>query len=258
MTTEKIKQFWDNQAKEFGASDLATAPDHAYRQLEIEAIMPHIKGPRVLDVGCGNGYSTLKFNEAYPDIRFTGIDYSGPMIEEALKQPVRADLPCAAFAVGDVRSISRDYAGQFDTIISERCLINLMTWEEQLHGLMEMKKCLAPKGRIILVENFVEGLANLNSLRAKFDLHEIKTRWHNRYLVNDEFVDAVNDHFTVEHYENIGNLYYIISRVVYAALAKQEGREPEYEHPINYIAAKLPSLGDYGFSPNMMYVMRAR
>ena len=38
-TKEKTKAFWDDQAREHGASDLATAPDHHYRTLEIKSIV---------------------------------------------------------------------------------------------------------------------------------------------------------------------------------------------------------------------------
>ena len=251
MTDNLIRNFWDNQAKEHGAANTATAPDSAYRDLEIRRILPHIKGKYILDVGCGNGYSTLKFSQFNPQSwSFTGMDFSAAMIEEA-KQADTGHV-CNFFCC-DILNLSPTV--QYGTIISERCLINLKTWEEQRHAIMNMAEALAPGGRIILVENFTDGLNNLNDLRRLHGLHHIETRWHNLYLSKAPFYDFVHDHFTVTHEENIGNLYYIISRVVYAALAKQEGKEPEYSHPINFLAAALPSLGTYDFSPNMLYVL---
>lgn len=248
---EKVKKFWDQQAVEHGASDIATAPDHQYRRLEIRSILPHIRGPRVLDVGCGNGYSTIKFKEAYPDYTFLGVDYSKRMIAEA-----RLAGPNIAFEVADVRNLSYDIGLDipYDTIISERCLINLMTWEEQKAAIYQMAKCLAPGGWIILVENFKDGLDNLNELRVQRNLEPIQVRWHNRYMTMDEIIELADD-FNVLHRENIGNLYYILSRVVYAKLAAWELEEPSYDHPINQIASTLPTLGQYMYSPNMLYVL---
>jgi hypothetical protein len=42
--------------------------------------------------------------------------------------------------------------------------------------------------------------------------------------------------------------YYLLSRVVYAKLASDEGIEPNYNAPINTIAVQLPSMGEFGYS----------
>ncbi len=249
------KTFWDDQAAKHGTSDVATAPDHYYRILEIEKIKGHLIGPRVLDVGCGNGYSTLQFKEANPDWKFSGLDFSRKMIEAAIKADPEETVN---FVVGDIRHNAVEALKGFNCIVSERCLINLKDWEEQKAALLNLKSMLAPGGRIILVENFLDGLNNLNQLRASYELHEIEVRWHNRYLDATEFYDFAEQHFNVKYAENIGNLYYIISRVVYAAIAKLGGGEPVYDHPINQIAAGLPALGNYNFSPNMLHILEAK
>jgi ubiquinone/menaquinone biosynthesis C-methylase UbiE len=261
---DKTKAFWDDQAREHGASDLATAPDHHYRTLEINSIIRVIeaikKRETILDVGCGNGYSTVQIGKKFPEAIITGVDYSEPMIAEAN----RTVIPNVEYFHGNVLTLSRNknLLGQkFDIVLSTRCLINLSTWEEQKAGILEMLKMLTPDGRLILVENTEAGLASLNTLRAKLGLHAIEVRWHNKYLPQKEFTefmaDAGGDRFEIEHVENIGNLYYIASRVIYAKLCKDQGIEPDYNHPINAIAAELPSLGQYyACSPNFMFVLR--
>jgi len=262
MNERAVKQFWDDQAEAFKDSDLATAPDHYYREMEITRIMAHLSnGHTILDVGCGNGYSTLRFAAAVPSSRIVGVDYSEPMIRYAnAALAKRADIESrTAFVVGNVLSLSSNLAinkEKFDTVVSERCLINLQNWGEQRAALLQMRQVLKPGGRIILTENTQEGLASLNALRAQFDLPTIGVRWHNNYLPQQELEKFLSEHFTIEAIENIGNLYYIISRVVYAKLAALEGKEPEYFHPINKIAAQLPSLPDYQYSPNFIYVLR--
>jgi ubiquinone/menaquinone biosynthesis C-methylase UbiE len=264
IAKDKTKAFWDDQAREHGTSDIATAPDHHYRTLEIDSILRVIDNIKrretILDVGCGNGYSTLKIGKKFPEAMITGIDYSEPMIAEANK----AVIPNVEYFHGNVLSLSRNknLIGQkFDIVLSTRCLINLSTWEEQKAGIMEMLNMLAPDGRLILVENTEAGLASLNKLRAMLDLDPIEVRWHNKYLplktVNEFMYEASGNLFEIEHVENIGNLYYIASRVIYAKLCKDQGIEPDYDSPINAIAAQLPSLGQYyACSPNFMFVLR--
>lgn len=264
-SAKSVKSYWEKQAKVYKESDLATAPDHFYREHEIASILTHLKdGARVLDVGCGNGYSTLRFARSFPHAHFVGVDYSETMINHAtraLKKEKVSIRKRVSFFTGDVLALSDVLQIQkmkFDYIVSERCIINLKNWEEQKQSLIEMRKFLKKNGRIILVENTQEGLARLNTLRKQFSLHAIGIRWHNFYVPEKKFLTFVKRHFILESTENIGNLYYIVSRVVYAKLAQLEGKEPRYDHPINEIASKLPPLADYKFSPNYIFVLRKR
>jgi|SRR3989344_3769742 len=263
-STTMVKDFWNKQAKTLKESELATAPDSHYRTLEIKSILKYLKkNASVLDVGCGNGFSTLHFARSLPSSTFVGIDYSEEMIRHANSalQKEKLKKGQVTFTVANLLSLSKtpELEGRkFDCIISERCLINLASWEEQKRALMEMKKMLKKGGRIILTENTQEGLARLNELRKKFDLEQISVRWHNYYMPEKKLLAFVKKEFKFEGMENIGNLYYIISRIVYASLAKREGKEPAYMHPINEIASKLPSLGTYQFSPNFIFLLRKK
>lgn len=258
--TVEIKKFWDNQADSFGESQLATAPDVYYRDLEIDRIMSYLRdGKKVLDIGCGNGYSTFLFAKKFPKMKIVGMDYSEKMIKmaaSALKKQKKALAKRISFCVGDVLKLSKDASGlgKFDLIVSERCLINLLNWDEQKKALLEMKKMLKPKGMIILCENTQEGLGRLNQLRKTCGLHAIEVRWHNFYMPEKKLLDFAKKHFKVLDVNNIGSLYYIISRVVYAKLSDLEKKEPDYMNPINMIASKLPSLGNY--SPNFIFVLQ--
>jgi ubiquinone/menaquinone biosynthesis C-methylase UbiE len=256
--TNDVKAFWDEQAETHGASDLATAPDHHYRTLEIERIVSaigRVNHETILDVGCGNGFSTIQIAKKFPEALITGIDYSESMIGEARK--LRAAN--VEFFVGDVRSLSRhkQLAGaHYDVVLSTRCLINLASWEEQKTGILQMQQRLTPTGKLIMVENVLDGLTNLNRVRAKLGLPATEVRWHNKYLVLHDLMRFLSEtQFTPDYVENIGNMYYLASRVIYAKLCKDQGVEPDYNNPINAIAAQLPTLGEaYIYSPNFMFV----
>ena len=258
-----VKAFWDGKAKEHGNSDLATNPDQHYRKLEIESITRAIRAMKhddILDVGCGNDHSTRVIANKFPESDVIGVDFSPMMIEQA-KKLVRGNL---GFLEGDVLSLSRNPdlgVGNYDVVISSRCLINLANWEEQKVAILEMRKMLKPEGRLILVENIQDGLDNLNALRAGLGLPAIKAPWHNRYLVQDEiskFLSTISGQLlTTEYVENIGNFYYLASRVLYAKICADEDKEPDYNNPINAIASQMPTLGEhYACSPNFMFVLK--
>ena len=265
---DPVKAYWEKQAQHHATSDLATAPDHAYRELEIRKIKENIANINdrgsILDVGCGNGFSTIELAKEFPTSMFIGIDYSESMIKAAQKAAKKAKVTNISFSVGDVLSISRHPELQhqkFDIVMTERCLINLANWEEQKLGILQMRKLLTPYGHLILVENTKDGLVKLNSLRKIVELEPIKEPWHNFYLpdqqLNDFFAQTGSKLLAPRYIENIGSNYYIISRVVYAKLAQMEGKEPSYDHPINKIAAMLPTFGnEYACSPNFLMVFQ--
>lgn len=263
--SSSVKEFWNKQAEEHGSSDTATAPDHFYRvNVEIRRILDVLKviePDAILDVGCGNGFATIKFAQDNPTAMVIGIDLSQTMIDEANK--AAKNVPNVSFFTGDVLSISRHSHLQhqkFDAVISTRCLINLANWDEQKLAILQLRKLLTPDGTMVLVENITDGLRKLNKLREKVDLPPIEERWHNFYIPDDKlrefFLENNGVLFNVALTENIGNLYYLISRVVYAKMAAMEGKEPQYDHPINEIASKMPNLGDhYACSPNYMILL---
>jgi ubiquinone/menaquinone biosynthesis C-methylase UbiE len=258
-----VLEFWEGEAKKHGASDLATNPDQHYRKLEISRIievLKMLKHDTILDVGCGNGHTTNLLSETFPDADITGVDFSQQMVSQA-ENDYGGQID---FHVGDVLSLSRsrELTGMhFDVVLSTRCLINLANFDEQKIGILEMRKMLAPEGRLVLVENIKEGLDNLNAVRAKFGLDPIKERWHNHYLPQQDlmqFLQGLQGHmFSQEYVENIGNMYYMASRVIYAKMCKDQGIEPDYNNPINEIASQMPTFGEfYACSPNFLVVLK--
>jgi len=78
-----IKALWEGRALDASFDeDLVTHRDRNQRWLEIELVLQDLpRGLRVLDVGCGNGFSTGIFAEHAAAI--VGVDYSPAMIERA-------------------------------------------------------------------------------------------------------------------------------------------------------------------------------
>src|SRR5437868_11738423 len=92
LTNERIREYWNSRARERDLSNTATTDDVYLRELEIETIvntlaaLPLPEQAHILDVGCGDGYSTLCIARRLKDHRFLGIDYSEEMVRLANKR----------------------------------------------------------------------------------------------------------------------------------------------------------------------------
>jgi SAM-dependent methyltransferase len=83
-----------------------------------------IANPRVLEVGCGSGYTSEVFASLLPGgVRYTGIDYSDAMIARA-----RAHYPSANFEVADATRMP--YAGAaFDIVFNGVSLMHIIDYQ---------------------------------------------------------------------------------------------------------------------------------
>jgi SAM-dependent methyltransferase len=255
----KIRQFWDDQAAALGANPRATTPDHWLRELEIGSISTWLSsleaGADILDIGCGNGYSTLRLAESFPGHRFVGGDFSAAMIASAraalAKRPALGDR--VRFDVQDVLNLE---AGAYDVVISDRCLINLPSFELQCDAVDQINAALRPGGLYLAIENFTGAQENLNRERASLGLEPITTRWHNLFLDQDAFLRYCGRTFEISKVEPISSTYYLVTRLVYAKLCQLQDIEPGYDDPIYEIATRLPAIGDLG--PVKLVALRKR
>jgi len=262
---EKIKKYWDERAEQSSGALAATTNDVYLRELEIATVIetlqqiPLPESGQVLDVGCGDGYSTLKVAQSFPNLNFLGIDYSENMIKAALKQlEAQPELKeRVAFVVGDVMQL-REVCGSgvYDVILSDRCLINLDSVENQAHTIARIAEHTKPGGYYIAIENFIEGHDNMNRARSKVGLPEIPVRWHNLYFREQEFVHSAERFFEDIVFKDFSSSYYFATRVIYSKMCHMRGEEPDYNHEIHQLSVRLPWIGQ--FSPIRMAVMRKK
>jgi len=255
----KIKEYWDGQAEKYGADVSATMPDALLKDLEVRTICDHLgRSKNLLDVGCGNGYSTIKFAKAFQFLRVQGVDYSEKMIEAAnrtLKSEHKELKARVSFAVGDITDLKLK-PGSFDTITTDRCLINLPNPQSQLLALANVHRVLQAGGIYLMCEDTIQGLSRINEMRKSCSLSTIPMRWHNQYIDEQAFLPVAKKLFEVIEINNFSSLYYIASRIFNAKLSEMEGKEPSYNHPLNRIAVDLPSVGDYG--PLKLFVLKKK
>ncbi len=247
---------WDTRAA-LGAT--AGSQDMIGAELERRAILAHVTdGQRVLDVGCGTGQLTREIAERDPGGVVTGWDNSLAMLRQA------RNAPGGQRVIYQQRNLLEpfedvQYLHRYDTITTQRCIINCGDWSAQQRAIRNILALLVPGGQYIMCECSADGLATVNALRGMVDLPFIMQPAHNRYLVNAE-VFALAKELQREGIAQLAAVYQplstyaLLSRIVNARMAANEGRAPAYDSPVNKLALKLPSIGALG--QNVMWIWR--
>jgi SAM-dependent methyltransferase len=230
--TESVREFWESRASASTATDeQVTHPDVWQRQLEIETLRQLLEPTdRVLDVGCGNGYTTRRLAQLVREM--VGIDYSDAMIDRARKE----SEGLATFWVKNVLELGPADFGLFDVVITERCLINLDSWATQQQALANIATVLPAGGRLLFVEGCRQGRERLDALRAQVGLATMPRVWHNIDFDEDATLAYLSESFEVERRLHFG-VYDFVSRIVHPLMVAPA--EPRYDTAINAVGSRL-------------------
>ncbi len=110
----------------------------------IKGAVPHITGPRVLEVSFGTGYLLTQYADKFETY---GIDYNAKMVSVAQKNLLKHNMS-ANLQKGDVASLPFE-DGFFD------CLVNTMAFSgypDGMKAMSEMKRVLKKGGKLIMVD----------------------------------------------------------------------------------------------------------
>ncbi len=246
MATHKpeILEFWKKRA-EHGPN--AGTNDFMLKYLEEEALLMRIpQNAEVLDIGCGNGSTLIRLSEKR-GCRGIGLDYADTLLD--LARTAAEDIGAGdrlRFLKGDVQQLDPDL-GQFEHVMTQRCLINLETDTEQRKAFGSIVDILKPGGHYYMIEAFNDGNRKLNELREGFQLEPMTAPWHNHFLELDEVLSWEKSYpVAIEEVSHFASTYYFLSRVVYAKLAADRGEPLEYDSEINKLSLQLPSIGEFG------------
>ena len=244
--SEKIKDFWSNQAREFGRSFEATIPDKFLKELEIKAVLKYLpERGTVADIGCGNGYSDFLYAKAKKDLMFECFDYSEEMIKIARRELELKGLTNLQFVTLDINNMKA--IDKYECVITDRCLINLQGEREQRDAILKIVGSLKRDGKYIMCEDTIQGLEKLNRLRKRVGLDEINIRWHNKYIDESLLFKLERDQsLKIDKIDNFSTFYYVASRVINGRIAENNNEEPAYDSEINKIAKEVSLMDDFG------------
>lgn len=235
---DKVRNFWQNRATDVARDDEVTHRDIWQRYLEIETIKKFLYRGRLIDIGCGNGFTTKLIASKVKEV--IGIDSSKEMIARA-KIKKKRDSRNVIFYVANVLSLKPSDFGMFDIAIVERCLINLAGWQEQEKAMKNIASILNKDGRFILVEGLKDGRDSLNKLRVKMGLEPMPKVWHNVDFNEKQLLNFLDKYFEIEDRVSFG-IYDFVSRILYPLMVFP--KLPKYRSKFNKMAASLALIRD--------------
>ena len=207
---------WNERAASVEEDVEVNIMDIFQRELEYDRVLQNLREDMtVLEVGCGNGFSTNRFR---PRVRHVdAFDYSEAMIERARSTYGETNN---RFLHDDVLAPQR-LGGPYDAVICVRVLINLRDLEEQRRALSNLKPLVGANGLLILVEGFRDGFERLSALRTAVGLPPLEPARINFYSALSDLVPELTRDFAVEEDFHLG-AYDYLTRVVYPVVAGHE------------------------------------
>lgn len=226
---EQVLAHWNRQ-------DVESMYDKHLLTAEIELIRQRITtGAKILDAGCGEGEGTIAYS-AVPGVVVHAVDFSETrlaMAGEKLAGHENVLLKQVNF-LGEY-TCDEDY----DFIVSQRFLINLMEWPLQQKVLLDLMSKLKPGGRLLMLEGSQQGVDSLNELRSAAGLEPIPVKWHNLFFDDNLLIAFMrqNGYGLIEQ-DGLGT-YFMLTRGIRPVLDADLTWDCEF----NRLAA-LPRMSD--------------
>jgi SAM-dependent methyltransferase len=179
------------------------------REMEFDYVCQYLEpGTRLLEVGCGNGFSTDRFRAHVAHV--DAFDYAENMVERARNAFGETNNRFIHDNVLDPKHLDSEY----DAVVCVRVLINLADLDEQLLAIRNIASHTRTSGRLILAEGFTDGFEELNELRRRIGLSPLKQASINTYSAYEQLRPTLEDLFELEETFHLG-AYDYLTRVLY-------------------------------------------
>jgi len=199
-----------------------------------------IPNTKILDAGCGEGEGTHEYAKIADSI-IHAADFSDVRLKKA-SQRLRGYDNISLKKVDFLGEYILD--NDYDFIISQRFLINLITWDNQSKVLMDLMSRLKIGGKLLLLEGSRSGVEELNNFRSIWGLDPISVKWHNLFFDDDFLLTFMNNNgFKLIDHKGLGS-YFLLTRGIKPIIDKKL----EWNSEFNKIAAtnKIENILDIG------------
>jgi ubiquinone/menaquinone biosynthesis C-methylase UbiE len=241
---ELVGEHYRKEALSEGISATSTMRDVTTRRAEVAELLSYLKrGDVCLEVGCGNGAASVEIARI-KRLSMTCIDISSELIALAKQQSTRGVKGKLSFKEQDILKL--EDKNRYNVVFTERCIINLLDWNDQKDALGRMARALKKHGRLLLLEAYKDGEQELNKAREDIGLPPIPPAYHNLHLVKEHVIEFLSS-LKVELIEENAFLstYYFGTRVLYPALAALGKKDVAYNSAFGNFFAHLPPVGNY-------------
>jgi SAM-dependent methyltransferase len=207
---------WNERAASIADDVEVNLMDIFQRELEYDYICSYLRpDTRLLEVGCGNGFSTRRFRELVAHV--DAFDYAEKMVERARAVVGETNNRFLVDNVLDPRHLD----GPYDAVVCVRVLINLSGLAQQRAAIRSMARLTRTGGILVLAEGFTEGFVALSDLRIKLGMPPLEPAAINFYSSVEDLRPDWEREFTVEDEFHLG-AYDYLTRVVYPAIVGPE------------------------------------
>ncbi len=262
QTDQIILEHYKRVAKNFGVSPLSTMRDQFIRNCEVDFILGQIMDiytdghcvDRILDIGCGNGFLLSKIRELLDHPDLFGLEFTPELHEVCLKR----NLERCEFHHGDVRNPIKQME-PLDVIITERSLINILSWPQQYQALQNIYSALKSGGHFIMVESFREPFENLNQARREMGLENLEVSYQNRYFNHalPKYMQKIGFHECETHLDkNYLSTHFYLTRVLHPVIRPDKGRLRDNMFVYFFSHVLEPAVGE--FSPILFHMYQKK
>jgi ubiquinone/menaquinone biosynthesis C-methylase UbiE len=189
--------------------------------LETDMIKNRIRpDSKILDAGCGEAEGTKNYAKI-KGVKIHAADFSKTRLELA-KKNLRGANNVILKQVDFLGNYDLD--SDYDYVISQRFLINLMELKLQKKVILDLMKRLKKGGRFLMFEGSVDGVKELNDFRALFKLDPIPVKWHNKFFDDKRLVGFMEKNkFKLIETGGLGE-YFLLTR----------GLRPIFDNKLNW------------------------